>query len=122
MIRLPPLGLIGLMGSARSLTGHVTICCVGINGGFSRRGNIFRARRLQDFLGTLDFLSCVAMRGEENSTLLQAAFLSLCFELRDPHADQGPGNSSYCSPNAKSGQSRHNRASRDKWAQAGDCK
>ena len=80
MIRLPPLGL---MGSARRLTGHVTICCLGINGGFSRGGNILCARRLQDFLGTLDLLTRVAMHGEENSALLQPAFISLCFEFRD---------------------------------------
>jgi len=30
------------------------------------------------------------MHGEENSALLQAAFVSLCLEFRDTHADQGP--------------------------------
>jgi len=42
VMRLPPLGLIGLMDSARSLAGYVTICSL-INRGFSRGGNILCA-------------------------------------------------------------------------------
>jgi hypothetical protein len=69
-MRLPPLGL---QGSARSLTGHVRICFLGINGGFSRGGNIVSACTFHNFLCKLNLLCRVAMHGEENSALLQAA-------------------------------------------------
>jgi len=38
-------------------------------------------------LATRDFSCRIAMHGEENSALLQAAFISLCFEFRDTRAD-----------------------------------
>jgi hypothetical protein len=91
---LPPLGL---QGSMRSLTGHVRICFLGINRGFSRGGNILSAFTFHNFLAKLNFPCRVTMHGEENSALLQAAFVSLCFEFRDPHTDQRPGKSANCS-------------------------
>ena len=112
--RLPPFGL---ASSGRSLAGHVTICCLGIDRGFSRGGNILSARGLQHFLGALDFLTCVAMHGEENSALLQAAFVSLCFKFRDTHADQGAGNSAHCSSNAQPRQPCHDRTCGYEWTE-----
>src|ERR1017187_9634445 len=106
------------MGSARRLTGHVTICCLSINGGFSRGGNILCARRLQDFLGTLDLLTRVAMHGEENSALLQAAFISLCFELGKPRPAKAAGSPPPAPPSAPPRQSCHDRTRGDEWAEA----
>src|ERR1017187_5315217 len=106
------------MGSARRLTGHVTICCLSINGGFSRGGNILCARRLQDFLGTLDLLTRVAMHGEENSALLQLAFISLCYELGAPGAEQGVGGAAPCSPRARPRPPCHDRTRGEEWAEA----
>jgi glutathione reductase (NADPH) len=109
-----------LASSARSRTGQVAICFLGINRGFSREGNILSARSLQNFLCPLDFLSGVAMHGEENSALLQAAFVSLCSEFRDTHADQGAGDSAHCSSHAQPRQPCHDWTCGYEWAQTRD--
>jgi hypothetical protein len=73
-IESPPLGL---QGSTRSFTGHVRICFLGINRKFSRAGNILAAFTFHNFLAKLNFFCRVAMHGEENSALLEAAFGAL---------------------------------------------
>jgi len=60
----------------------------------------------------------VAMHGEENSALLQAAFISLCFEFRDTRADQGAGSSAHCSPTPSPASPAHDRTRGDEWAEA----
>src|SRR5450755_2198411 len=96
--RLPPFGL---ASSSSRTTGQVAICLLGINGGFSRGGNILSSSRLQNFLRTLDFLGRVAMHREQNFALLQATFVSLGFEFRNTHANQGASDSTNGSSNAQ---------------------
>jgi hypothetical protein len=58
--------------------------------------------RLENFLRTLDFLGRVAMHREQNFALLQATFVSLGFEFRNTHANQGASNSTNGPSNAQS--------------------
>src|ERR1700674_2334666 len=105
-----------LVSPASSLTGNVMIGCLRINRGFSRGGDFLAARGLDNFLGTHDFPGRIAMHGEKNTALLQVAFVSLCFEFRDAHADQRAGNPAHSPPNAKSRQPCHDGTCGYEWA------
>jgi hypothetical protein len=83
-------------------TGQIAICLFDIDRTFSRGGNVLSPSRLENFLRTLDFLGRVAMHREQNFALLQATFVSLGFEFRNTHANQGAGNPTNGPSNAHS--------------------
>src|ERR1700676_3172720 len=118
VIRLPP---VELAISAGSLGGCVTVCLLGIHGGFSRGRNILGVCNFQNFLGPLDFISRITMHGEENSTLLQAALVALGFEFGDTHANQCTGESADRAADIQPCHTGHDWACSDEWAQARDC-
>jgi hypothetical protein len=68
------------------------IGCLCVNRRFSCGGDFLAARGLENFLGSHDFPRRVAMHGDEDTALLQMAFVSLRFKFRDAQADQRPCN------------------------------
>src|SRR5580700_4538533 len=82
-----------------------------VPGRLSRGRNILCARALQNLLGFFCPLRGVRMDRQENSAILDAAFVSLGFVLRDSHADQSTRKPTHRSADSGASKGRHDRPS-----------
>jgi hypothetical protein len=61
------------------------------------------------------------MDGQENSALFESALVTFRFIFGNAHANEGSRDAAHCAAHSGSSQSGHDRASRDKRPNAGDC-
>src|SRR5947209_4108270 len=84
---------------------------------FRGRGDVLRASRLQDVLGSFDPVRIVAVYREQNTPVLDTAFVTFSLILRHAESDENTHHTAGHSSGAGSGQRTHNRPGGDKWSQ-----
>src|SRR5580692_668478 len=97
-------------------------CSFHVGRGLAGGGNILGVCDLHDVLGALDLIRSVAVDGKQDAAVLDASFVALGFVFRNTHSDQSAGETTDRAADAETCERRHDRASRDERAYAGNCK
>src|SRR5579872_1915267 len=85
---------------------------------FTRGGNVFRSRALQNLLGALLPIRIVAVDRDKQASFSKAPFIALGLVLRHSQADQGTGESTKRPADSDSAQKAHDRTGRNKRSHA----
>jgi hypothetical protein len=87
---------------------------------FAGRRDVLRPGAFQDCLGPFHLVRCVRVNGEQNSSILNSAFISFGLVFGNADPNQRPSETTDRAADARSRQCSHNRSGSDKWPKAGN--